>query len=82
MRSAATEPSPDLDLVALEVVADVLATDVRADVGGQLDPMAQPGQAERHVGRAAAHVLRAAAVGRDHDVDESLADDEGQLVGA
>ena len=49
--------------------------------GQQVDPPTEPAEAEGHVGRAAAGVLRPGAVGAGDDVDQRLTDDERAIRG-
>ena len=53
---------------------------VGADPGAQVDRVAEPGQAEGDVGRAAARVLGDVAVGAADHVDERLAEDQRATV--
>ena len=65
---------------AAQVPADQVAVRVVAQPGEQVDRPAEPAEADRHVGRAAAGVPLAGAVGADDLVDEGLADDERAVL--
>ena len=71
----------DHDVRGGEVVGDGAPALVLPEPGEQPGVVAQPSERERDVRRAAAGVLGDAAVARDHDVDQGLADDGDRAGG-
>ena len=65
-----------------DIVGDAVPACVGADVGEEVDAAAQPGQAHRHVERAAADMLAGDLAVALDDVDQRLTDDQGPLRAA